>query len=48
MLSGIVIGYAYDDRLHRSMSLGIFARRRLIRLHPMVVFGALLGVVALF
>lgn len=48
MLSGFVIGYAYDDRLHRSMSLGNFARRRLIRLHPMVVFGALLGVVALF
>lgn len=45
MLSGFVIGYAYDDRLHRSMSLGNFARRRLIRLHPMVVFGALLGVV---
>lgn len=48
MLSGFVIGYAYAARLHRSMSLGNFARRRLIRLHPMVVFGALLGVVALF
>ena len=36
LLSGFVIGYAYDDRWRR-MSLGEFFRRRLIRLHPMIV-----------
>lgn len=45
ILSGFVIGYAYDDRLGKSMSLGTFFKRRLIRLHPMIVMGALLGVV---
>ncbi|MDR0995361.1 MAG: acyltransferase, partial [Tannerella sp.] len=42
VLSGFVIGYAYDDRWGR-MSLGDFARRRLIRLHPMVVAGSFVG-----
>jgi peptidoglycan/LPS O-acetylase OafA/YrhL len=41
-LSGYVIGYAYDDRCGR-MSVGAFIRARLIRLHPMVVAGLLLG-----
>ena len=45
MLSGFVIGYAYDDRLGKTMSLGNFCRRRLIRLHPMIIMGAVLGVV---
>lgn len=45
MLSGFVIAYAYDDRIGRSMPLGNFFKRRLIRLHPMVVIGALLGAV---
>ena len=45
ILSGFVIGYAYDDRLGKSMSLGNFFKRRLIRLHPMIVMGAVLGVV---
>lgn len=44
MLSGFVIGYAYDDRWGR-MSVGSFFTRRLIRLHPMVVMGAVLGAV---
>lgn len=43
MLSGFVIAYAYDDRLHRSMSTGKFFQRRLIRLHPMVIMGTILG-----
>lgn len=43
-LSGFVIGYAYDDRWDR-MSLGTFFKRRITRLHPMVVFGAVVGVV---
>lgn len=43
ILSGFVIGYAYDDRWGRSLSLGSFFRRRLIRLHPMVMMGAMIG-----
>ncbi|MBC8625329.1 acyltransferase [Alloprevotella sp. Lung230] len=42
MLSGFVIGYAYDDRC-TTMGVWAFTKRRLIRLHPMVVVGALLG-----
>lgn len=42
ILSGFVIGYAYDDRWGR-MSLKEFFRRRLIRLHPMVIMGAVIG-----
>jgi peptidoglycan/LPS O-acetylase OafA/YrhL len=41
-LSGFVIGYAYDDRWPR-MSVGGFFRLRLVRLHPLVILGALLG-----
>lgn len=42
LLSGFVMGYAYDDRWN-TMSVKDFIRRRLIRLHPMVVMGALIG-----
>ena len=45
ILSGFVIGYAYDDRWGRSLTMGNFFKRRLIRLHPMIVMGAVLGVV---
>lgn len=45
ILSGFVIAYAYDDRLGKSMPAGQFFKRRLIRLHPMVVMGAVLGAV---
>lgn len=45
ILSGFVIGYAYDDRMGRSLSMPAFFGRRLIRLHPMVVMGALIGAV---
>lgn len=41
-LSGYVIGYAYDDRWDR-MTVWSFIKRRLIRLHPMLVFGTLFG-----
>lgn len=44
VLSGFVVGYAYDDRWKR-MRMRDFFKRRLIRLHPMVVMGALLGAV---
>ena len=42
VLSGFVIGYAYDDRWDK-MSTWAFFKRRLIRLHPMVIFGTLFG-----
>ena len=45
ILSGFVMGYAYDQKLGGSMSLGSFIKRRLIRLHPMMVMGVLIGVV---
>ncbi|GAB3281885.1 acyltransferase [Larkinella harenae] len=42
ILSGFVVGYAYDDRWD-TMTINDFVKRRLIRLHPMVVIGALIG-----
>ena len=57
ILSGFVMGYAYDKRFSDSPVRGKdnaeapltfwgFVRRRLIRLHPMVVMGVLLGAIA--
>ncbi len=43
ILSGFVIGYAYDDRWKQSLTIRNFFKRRLIRLHPMVILGAVLG-----
>lgn len=42
ILSGFVVAYAYDDRWE-SMRIKDFLKRRMIRLHPMVVMGALIG-----
>ena len=42
MLSGFVLCYAYDDRWTK-MSTWQFFKRRLIRLHPMLVMGTLIG-----
>ena len=44
MLSGFVISYAYDDRM-QTMGLKMFFKRRLIRLHPMLIMGAVIGAV---
>ena len=48
MLSGFVISYAYDDRWQgnegKRLTLRNFFKRRLIRLHPMIIIGALIGV----
>jgi peptidoglycan/LPS O-acetylase OafA/YrhL len=41
-LSGFVVAYAYDDRWTRITTLQFF-RIRLIRLHPLVLIGATLG-----
>lgn len=48
VLSGFVIGYAYDDRWGQGLTVGKFFRRRLIRLHPMVLVGGLLGGIVFF
>lgn len=45
ILSGFVIGYAYDDRWEKTLTMKDFFKRRLIRLHPMVIMGAVLGVI---
>jgi peptidoglycan/LPS O-acetylase OafA/YrhL len=47
VLSGFVIAYAYDDRWGR-MSLGSFFKRRLIRLHPMIVMGMIIGAICFY
>lgn len=41
-LSGFVIGYAYDDRL-KKIGVRAFFTSRIIRLHPLVVLGSVLG-----
>jgi peptidoglycan/LPS O-acetylase OafA/YrhL len=46
-LSGFVTGYAYDDRLGK-MGLWTFLKARLIRLHPLVVLGTMLGLIAFY
>lgn len=53
ILSGFVISYAYDDRWKaagekRRLTVGQFFKRRLIRLHPMVVLCAVVGAVTFF
>lgn len=44
-LSGFVIAYAYDDRIGK-MGLWEFFKSRIIRLHPLVILGAVLGLLA--
>ena len=47
VLSGFVIGYAYDDRWDKMTTWGFF-KRRLTRLHPMVIVGTLIGAALFF
>lgn len=47
VLSGFVIGYAYDDRWDK-MSTCQFFKRRLVRLHPMVIMGGFIGVLLFY
>jgi peptidoglycan/LPS O-acetylase OafA/YrhL len=44
-LSGFVIGYAYDDRIGKIGILEFF-KSRIIRLHPLVISGSVLGLLA--
>lgn len=46
-LSGFVIGYAYDNRIQK-MGAWEFFKSRLIRLHPLVVLGSVLGLIGFF
>ncbi len=48
VLSGFVIGYAYDDRWGTKMTLKDFFKRRIIRLHPMLVMGSLIGLLLFY
>ena len=44
VLSGFVIGYAYDDRwAANKLSTWDFFKRRLVRLHPMLIAGTVMG-----
>ncbi|RFZ82901.1 acyltransferase [Mucilaginibacter terrenus] len=45
-LSGFVIAYAYDSRI-ASIGMLNFFKARLIRLHPLVILGSILGLLAL-
>lgn len=45
ILSGFVMGHAYDARWQR-MGVGRFLAMRIVRLHPMVVMGVLIGLAA--
>lgn len=42
LLSGYVVGYAYDDRWNKLTISGFF-KRRLIRLQPLVIIGMVIG-----
>lgn len=47
ILSGFVIGYAYDDRWDKMTIWGFF-KRRLVRLQPMLVMGVIVGAALYF
>lgn len=47
ILSGFVIGYAYDDRW-KKMTTKDFFKRRIIRLHPMVIMGTVIGAIMFY
>ena len=47
MLSGYVMAHAYDDRWDR-MTMADFGKRRLIRLHPLIILGMTFGAMIFF
>jgi peptidoglycan/LPS O-acetylase OafA/YrhL len=47
LLSGFVVGYAYDDRWD-TLTVGGFLRRRFERLQPLVVLGMTLGAIGFY
>jgi peptidoglycan/LPS O-acetylase OafA/YrhL len=44
LLSGFVVGYAYDDRWP-TMSIKQFLKIRFVRLHPLVILGTIIGAI---
>ncbi len=44
-LSGFVIAYAYDNRI-KKIGAAVFLKLRLIRLHPLVIIGSIIGLIA--
>lgn len=46
VLSGFVLGYAYDDRWKNGLTVRRFLLRRVIRLQPLVVLAVIIGAVA--
>ena len=47
LLSGFVIGYAYDDRWNK-MNFSAFLKRRVERLQPLVILGMTLGAIGFY
>jgi len=47
LLSGFVMGYAYDDRWHK-MTIAGFYKRRIIRLQPLVILGMTFGAIGFY
>ncbi|WP_220464026.1 acyltransferase family protein [Adhaeribacter radiodurans] len=47
LISGFVMGYAYDNRWSK-MTVGSFFKRRIERLQPMVVLGMTLGAIGFY
>jgi peptidoglycan/LPS O-acetylase OafA/YrhL len=45
-LSGFVIAYAYDNRIEK-MGVREFLKSRLIRLHPLIILGSVIGLLGL-
>ncbi|MBD1394681.1 acyltransferase family protein [Mucilaginibacter glaciei] len=45
LLSGFVVGYAYDDRWAKGMTIKQFMKIRLNRLHPLVILGTVVGAI---
>ncbi|WP_374950383.1 acyltransferase family protein [Mucilaginibacter sp.] len=45
LLSGFVVGYAYDDRWAKGMTVKQFFKIRAIRLHPLVILGTIIGAI---
>lgn len=47
LLSGFVIAYAYEPRLRAGMGTAEFMQHRLVRLYPLYLLGAVLGLIVL-
>ena len=48
LLMGYMLAHAYDRRWKEGMGIGAFFVRRLLRLHPLVISGVIIGVIVFF